>query len=93
MSIDPPTLIRDFGPLAVFVAVFFEQFGMPLPAMPMLLLTGAVAAADPRLGLIALISAVAASVAGGIVLFAFGDRKSTRLNSSHGMSSRMPSSA
>lgn len=71
---DLSALILEYGLWAVFLFVFMEQFGLPLPAVPLLLIVGAAAATDPGFGLAALLVATLASVAGGAVMFVGGRR-------------------
>ncbi len=71
---DLSALILECGLWAVFLFVLMEQFGLPLPAVPLLLIVGAAAATDPGFGLAALLVATLASVAGGAVMFAGGRR-------------------
>ncbi|GAB4442113.1 MAG: hypothetical protein OHK0026_08530 [Rhodocyclaceae bacterium] len=75
---DPLELIHEYGLLAVFVAVFLEQFGLPIPALPLLLIAGAAAVGDPWFGVTAWILAMTASLAGGTVLFLGGRSWATR---------------
>lgn len=65
-------LILQYGLWAVFLAVFMEQLGFPLPTLPLLLVVGAGAATDPGFGLAALAVTVVASVGGGVLMFAAG---------------------
>lgn len=67
-----PALILQYGLWAVFLAVFLEQLGLPLPTLPLLLVVGAAAATDPGLGLAAVGVTVVASVGGGALMFAAG---------------------
>src|SRR5256885_5857310 len=87
-------LIREYGFGIVFLNVFVEQLGAPIPAYPVLVVTGALEGAD----WVRLLWLVAVAVSAALIadLFwyqagkAYGhrvlgriDRKSTRLNSSH----------
>lgn len=67
-----PALILQYGLWAVFLAVFLEQLGLPLPTLPLLLVVGAAAATDPGLGLAAVGVTMVASVGGGALMFAAG---------------------
>ena len=71
---DVSALIVEYGLWAVFLFIFMEQFGLPLPGMPLLLIVGAAAATDPSFGFTALLVATVASVAGGAMMF-FGGRR------------------
>jgi len=64
---DTTQLLTGFGGLAVFAAVFADQVGLPIPAPPLLLAAGALAAAgklDPALvvGMTALAAVLADSI-------------------------------
>lgn len=65
-------LILQYGLWVVFLAVFLEQLGLPLPTLPLLLVVGAAAATDPGLGLAAVGVTTVASVGGGALMFAAG---------------------
>jgi len=79
MCMVPHALMRDYGLLAIFLIVFVEQFGVPLPSILVLILAGAVAANDPLFGTGAVLLASSASIAGGMVLFTFGRRRGDAL--------------
>ncbi|MDP2064732.1 MAG: hypothetical protein Q8K38_02025 [Burkholderiaceae bacterium] len=65
-------LILQYGLWAVFLAVFMEQLGFPLPTLPLLLVVGAAAATSPGFGIAALGVTMVASVVGGAVMFVAG---------------------
>lgn len=67
-------LILDYGLWAVFLAILLEQFGLPIPTLPLLLIVGAAAATDPAFGVAALLVATLASTLGGSVLYMAGQR-------------------
>ena len=67
-------LITQFGIAAVFINVLLVQLGLPIPAVPTLIVAGA-AAMEGRLSFAALLAAaVAASLIGDIVWYAAGRR-------------------
>ncbi len=72
-------LFREYGLASVFVVVLLEQIGMPIPALPVLLLAGAAAMQDPLYGLYALLLAVAASTFGDLAWYAAGRRYGHRV--------------
>jgi membrane protein DedA with SNARE-associated domain/rhodanese-related sulfurtransferase len=72
-------LFVQYGLIAVFAAVFLEQVGAPIPALPVLLLAGALAANDPIFGALALIAAVVASTIGDLLWFWAGRRYGHRV--------------
>lgn len=76
---DPQSLIRDYGLFAVFITVLFEQLGLPIPSLMLLLIAGAAAASDPLFGVFALFLASTASIIGGVLLFGIGQRKGDAL--------------
>ena len=93
------TLFEKYGLLLAFAAVLLEQLGPPLPSGPLLMVAGALST-EGRVSAWSLAGvAWGASMLGKIALYVVGrrygrqDRKSTRLNSSHWITSRMPSSA
>lgn len=67
-------LILEYGLWAVFLVILMEQFGVPIPTLPLLLIVGAAAATDPGFGVAALLTATVASTIGGSVLF-YGGRR------------------
>ena len=67
-------IFAEYGLAAVFAAVFLEQVGAPIPALPVLLLAGALAADDPLFGALALFVAMLASTLGDLAWFWAGRR-------------------
>ncbi len=67
-------IFGEYGLAAVFAAVFLEQMGAPIPALPVLLLAGALAADDPLFGALALFVAILASTLGDLAWFWAGRR-------------------
>ncbi len=67
-------LVR-FGLPFVFTAVFIEQIGLPVPAVPILVLAGALAADGKLPGAAALLVAVLASLLADSIWFALGRRQ------------------
>ncbi|MGN2392104.1 DedA family protein [Pelomicrobium sp. G1] len=65
---------EQHGLLAVFIAVFLEQVGAPLPALPVLFLAGAMAAGHPAFGVLALGAAIVASTLGDYAWYRAGRR-------------------
>src|SRR6266542_6944934 len=92
-------LVR-YGVSLVFLNVFAEQIGLPVPAVPTLIVAGALAREGKMSSTHVLLVAVLASLIADWIWFMLGrrygyrilrtlcrislDRKSTRLNSSHG---------
>jgi membrane protein DedA with SNARE-associated domain/rhodanese-related sulfurtransferase len=72
-------LYREYGLASVFVVVFLEQIGAPIPALPVLLLAGAAAMADPLYGVYALVLAMVASTLGDLAWYAAGRRYGHRV--------------
>lgn len=72
-------IFEQYGLIAVFIAVFLEQVGAPLPALPVLLLAGALAAADPMFGVSALAVAILASTLGDYAWYWGGRRYGHRV--------------
>ena len=71
--------VGRFGAPVVFLVVFIDQLGVPLPSPPMLLAFGALAGAgriDPVLGLLA---AVCGSLIADVAWFQLGRRKGSRV--------------
>ena len=54
-------LLARYGLWLLFAVVLAEQLGVPIPAMPLVMLAGARVADDPIYGVIALLVAVLAS--------------------------------
>jgi membrane protein DedA with SNARE-associated domain len=69
----------QYGLAAVFGVVLLEQIGMPIPALPVLVLAGAAANADPLFGACALLLAVIASSIGDFAWYAAGRRYGHRV--------------
>jgi membrane protein DedA with SNARE-associated domain/rhodanese-related sulfurtransferase len=69
----------QYGLAAVFGVVLLEQIGMPVPALPVLVLAGAAAIADPLFGVYALLLAVIASSIGDFAWYAAGRRYGHRV--------------
>ena len=76
---DAERLLHDFGPTLVFVNVLLERLGVPIPAMPTMILGGASAAEGqhPFAGVFAV--AVVASVIGDGVWYWLGQRYGMRV--------------
>lgn len=74
-----PALFAQYGLAALFAVVLAEQLGLPLPALPALLLAGALAADDPLYGVAALALAIVASTLGDYVWFRAGQRHGHRV--------------
>lgn len=72
-------LIHHYGLWAVFVVILLEQFGIPIPTLPLLLIVGAAAATDPGFGIIAMVVATLASTLGGSALYMAGRRYGNHL--------------
>ncbi len=67
-------LFETHGVLGVFLAVFVEQAGAPIPAVPFLLLAGAQGAGNPAYLARALLAATVASVLADVLWFKAGRR-------------------
>jgi membrane protein DedA with SNARE-associated domain len=65
---------ESHGVLAVFLGVFIEQLGAPIPAVPFLLLAGAQGAGKPVLLWQALLAATTASILADVLWFYAGRR-------------------
>ena len=68
-----------YGLAAVFGVVLLEQIGVPVPALPVLVLAGAAAMGDPLFGVYALLLAVIASSLGDFAWYAAGRRYGHRV--------------
>lgn len=71
--------VERFGGAVVFVVVFLDQLGLPIPTLPILLAFGALAGIgriDPALGLL---SAVAASLCADLLWFLLGRWQGVRV--------------
>lgn len=73
------TLFAQHGLLAVFLGVFVEQLGAPVPALPFLLLAGVEAAADGVFAVKALAVATLASMLADFLWFFAGRRFGRRV--------------
>jgi len=70
---------QQYGLAAVFAIVLLEQIGAPIPALPILLLAGAAAVADPLFGVSAFVLAIVASTLGDLAWYAAGKRYGHRV--------------
>jgi membrane protein DedA with SNARE-associated domain len=61
--------LTQHGSLVLAAAVFAEQIGLPLPALPFLIAAGALAGTGQMAAGVALVSAVVAAMAGDQVWF------------------------
>ncbi|MGD9853014.1 MAG: VTT domain-containing protein [Nitrospirales bacterium] len=67
--------ISQYGEIMLFVIVFAEQIGLPIPAIPVLLAAGAMAGAGSlNLG-VAILIAILACLAGDVVWYELGRRR------------------
>jgi membrane protein DedA with SNARE-associated domain/rhodanese-related sulfurtransferase len=73
------SLFSQYGLLAVFIGVFVEQMGAPVPALPFLLLAGGAAASDGIFALKALAVAALASMLADSLWFYAGRRYGRRV--------------
>ncbi|MDE1893296.1 MAG: VTT domain-containing protein [Xanthomonadaceae bacterium] len=74
MAHDIILLIAHYGPLLIFCNVLIEQLGVPVPAVPTLVVAGALAA-NGRLALVGVVSvAVLACLLGDLLWYAAGRR-------------------
>lgn len=71
--------IGRYGLLLVFFNVLFEQAGLPIPATPVLVLSGALAATGRMSAPLVLLSAVSASLLADGVWFYLGRRQGRRI--------------
>jgi len=71
--------LAQHGTLVLFVAVFAEQIGLPLPAVPFLIAAGALAGTGQMALGMAVGSAVLAAIAGDQVWFELGRRRGRRV--------------
>ena len=67
--------LTQHGSLVLAAAVFAEQIGLPLPALPFLIAAGALAGTGQMAASVALVSAVVAAMAGDQVWFELGRRR------------------
>ena len=64
--------VSQYGEILVFAVVFAEQIGLPLPAVPILLLAGALAGAGKIDVTGAIVLSVIACVAGDLLWYELG---------------------
>ena len=72
-------LVVGHGGAAVFVLIFLDQLGVPIPSIPLLLGFGALAGAGKLDPVQALLLAVVASSCADFAWFLLGRRKGTRV--------------
>jgi membrane protein DedA with SNARE-associated domain/rhodanese-related sulfurtransferase len=72
-------LLAEYGLWLLFAVVLAEQLGLPVPAMPLVMLAGARVADDPMYGVIALLVAVLASTLGDVAWYVAGRRHGHRV--------------
>lgn len=75
------TLIEQYGLAAVFVNVFVEQLGAPIPAYPTLVITGALSARGNYSASTLLITAVAAALIADLFWYLAGKRYGSKVMS------------
>jgi membrane protein DedA with SNARE-associated domain len=75
---DTTQFLTDFGGLAVFAAVFADQAGLPIPAPPLLLAAGALAAAGKLDATLAIGMAAAAAILADLLWFHLGRKGGQR---------------
>ncbi|MBK7686125.1 MAG: hypothetical protein IPJ25_09000 [Rhodocyclaceae bacterium] len=73
------TLIGQYGVLMIFVVVLLEQVGLPLPAVPALVVAGALAADGQLLLPLLFASAMLACIFGDAIWYAAGRRDGNRV--------------
>ena len=71
-------LIRH-GPLVLFIAVFIEQVGLPIPAAPLLLAAGALVAAGQMNWAVAISSVAVASLLADLIWYQLGRIRGARI--------------
>lgn len=71
--------LTEYGPLVLFVVVFVEQIGLPLPALPVLVAAGVLAGTGHLNLWIALGVTVAAALAADWIWFELGRRQGRRV--------------
>lgn len=71
--------LTKHGPLLLFLVVFFEQVGLPLPAAPWLLATGALVGAGKMNAMSAIVAATAGSLLADVIWFYLGQRYGERV--------------
>ena len=72
-------LLQQYGVLLVLVIVFAEQVGLPIPALPLLMVAGGVAAGGGLSVLAVFAAAMAGSIAGDTVWYAAGRWRGHRI--------------
>lgn len=65
-------LLAQYGLWLIFLVVLAEQLGLPIPAMPLVMLAGARVVDEPMYGVFALLVAVAASSLGDLAWYVAG---------------------
>src|SRR5215831_5299657 len=73
------TMVEAHGAPILFVLLFLDQLGLPLPAAPLLLLLGAMAGAGRIAPAAGFAAAVAGSLCADLVWFQLGRWKGTRV--------------
>src|SRR5262245_16287710 len=71
--------LTKHGPLVLFLAVFVEQMGVPLPAAPWLLAAGSLAGAGKMNGASALAAATIGSLVPDVIWFYIGRHYGNRV--------------
>jgi membrane protein DedA with SNARE-associated domain len=74
-----PTLIEQYGVLLVLAIVFVEQIGVPVPALPVLMVAGAVAAGSDLSALAVFFAALSGCLAGDLIWYAAGRWRGHRI--------------
>ncbi len=73
------TFLKDHGVVLVFVVVFAEQIGIPLPALPLLIAAGVLAGAE-HLNIVAVAAmAMGAALAADLIWYELGRRRGHRV--------------
>lgn len=72
-------LLAQYGLWLIFAVVLAEQLGLPIPAVPLVMLAGARVAEEPEYGVFALVVAVAASTLGDLAWYVAGRRHGHRV--------------
>ena len=71
--------VAKYGTAFVFANVLLEQIGLPIPALPTLIVAGALAARGDLSAPLVLLAAVSASLAADLVWFALGRKQGYRV--------------
>jgi len=71
--------LQQYGVLLVFVIVFVEQVGVPIPALPVLMVAGGVAAGGGLSVLAVFVAAMAGCLAGDFIWYAAGHWRGHRI--------------